>query len=108
MIYLHVEKEGPYYSVKVDEYDVGLNGAPPNVGTSVKCIYSHNRYEILGDVIAYIEARNGGSLRSDNFERLVDLLDTAYVETLFQYHKRERSRKLEAQKKGWSLFSALS
>lgn len=108
MIFLHVEKKGSRYSVKVDEYDINLHETPPSVGANIKCIYSHDRYEVLGDVVAGIESRNGGSLHSDNFEHLIAALDASYVDTLFKYRKREISKKVEAQRKGKSLFSVRS
>lgn len=105
MIFLHVEKEESRYIVKVDEYDLSTHDVPPDIGANIKCIYSHDRYEILGDVVSCIETKNGGSLHSDDFEHLIGVLDTSYVETLFKYRKREISKKVETQRKGKSLFS---
>lgn len=108
MIFLYVKKIDSGYSVRVDEYDVTMHEVPPDLGGNVKCLYSHDRYEILGEVMGRVESMNGGSLVSDDLGRLTAYLDAAYVHTLFKHRQREMSRKAEAFKRGRPIFSAQS
>lgn len=89
LIYLE-ELSGPLYKIKVNEYDVKTHDGPPEFGINVKCVYSHDKYEILGEFIKRMRDRNAGSMESNDLRRLRDLMDTAYIEAVFHYRRRKK------------------
>lgn len=92
LIYLE-ELSGPIYKIKVSEYDVKTHDGPPEFGINVKCVYSHDKYEILGEFIKRMRDKNAGSMESDDLRSLIDVMDAAYIEAVFQYRRRTKTKK---------------
>lgn len=92
LIYLE-EKEGKIFKLKVSEFDVKSHDDPPDFGVNVKCIYSHDKYEILGEFIKIMRERNADTLESKNLRDMIDIMDAAYIEAVFSYRRRTKIKK---------------